>query len=138
MACDGSLSRGASHFKRCHAAVVECAKRSWHRSHERSCLAPARQSKKERLPISERSSLLLRLAGARRLRCQESLPHPRSCSTCPGGNDFRSLVNRLAQSVTLSRIKLPLNGHGLAAAQESEMLWILERDLATELVVVIG
>ena len=45
-----------------------CGKSYWHRSYERSCLAPARQSKIERLPIIKRSPLLLRLAGARRLR----------------------------------------------------------------------
>ena len=57
-------------------SVKGCGNTFWHRSHERSCLAPARQSKRERPPILERSPLLLRLAGARRRRCQDSLAHP--------------------------------------------------------------
>ena len=72
----GTDDSGLSKFTPPHREPVDlrgCAKRSWRRSHERSCLAPARQSNNERPPIIERFPLLLRLAGASRPRCQESL-----------------------------------------------------------------
>lgn len=53
------------------------------------------------------------------------------------GNDLRRFVDRFAETISLSRIKFSLNAHGLAAAEESEVLRILERDFATELVIVV-
>ena len=86
---------------------IWCAKRSWRRSHERSCFAPARQSNNERPSILERFPLLLRLAGARRPRCQNR------CHTRPiwVGGDVVDLVTR------------PIGSRRFPGASVSDIRW---------------
>ena len=59
-------------------------------------------------------------------------------SALPDGKDLRRFVHRFAESVSLGRIKLTLDAHGLAAAEEAEVLRVFERDFTAELVVVVG